>query len=225
MHTNLKELKSQFNIIDWGRTRYPDAMESQKALVNERLAGLVSDTLVFTEHDPVYTVGRRRNADQHLIWDQSKLNAEGIDVVSTNRGGDITYHGPGQIVGYMIVSLDKQRDLHAYLRNLEEIVIRTLTSFDLSASRRPGKTGIWLGMRKICAIGIAVRSWVAYHGFALNLDPNLNHFSGIVPCGITQGSVTSLRKELGIAVDPETVKRRLAVEVKNIFENSDPIHE
>ena len=222
---NLHDLKSQTNILDWGRTRYKDAIESQKALVDQRLADEIGDTLVFTEHDAVYTIGRRKHADQNLIWDQTKVNAEGIDVVRTNRGGDITYHGPGQIVGYAIVSLDKKRDLHAYLRALEEIVIRTLATFDISASRRPEKTGIWLDTRKICAIGIAVRSWVTYHGFALNLDPNLDHFSGIIPCGITQGSVTSLRKELGTTIEPEIVKRRLAVEFKNIFENSSRIHE
>ncbi|MGK0177019.1 MAG: lipoate-protein ligase B [Lentimonas sp.] len=214
-------LKSQTKVLDWGRTRYENALERQQALVDQRIAGEISDTLVFTEHDPVYTIGRRKNASQHLLWNRPELKAEGIDVVRTNRGGDITYHGPGQIVGYAIISLDEQRDLHAYLRNLEEVVIRTLVTFDLNASRRLGKTGIWLGTRKICAIGIALRTWITYHGFALNVKPDLNHFSGIVPCGITDGSVTSLHKELGTAVDPEIVKNRLAVEFKNVFENSD----
>ena len=213
-------LKSSIEIIDWGRTHYDNALDRQHALVDQRLAGMIGDTLVFTEHDPVYTIGRRKNASQHLLWDQPKLDAERIHVVNTNRGGDITYHGPGQIVGYAIISLDKKRDLHLYLRTLEEIVIRTLATFGLNASRCPGKTGIWLDMRKICAIGVAVRTWVTYHGFALNINPDLNHFSGIVPCGITEGSVTSLQKELGEAIDPEIVKKRLAVEFKNIFENS-----
>ena len=181
---------------------------------------MVENTLVFTEHTPVYTIGRRKDAKQHLLWSHPKLDAEGIDVIYTNRGGDITYHGPGQIVGYAIISLNKRRDLHEYLRNLEEVVIRTLKTFNLTASRRPGKTGIWLGARKICAIGIAVRNWVAYHGFALNINPNLAHFSGIVPCGITDGSVTSLCKESGSDIDSEIVKKSLAVEFKNIFENS-----
>ena len=110
-------------------------------------------------------------------------------------------------------------------RQGKEVVIRTLAVFDVDASRRTGKTGIWLGTRKICALGIAVRTWVTYHGFALNIGPDMNHFSGIIPCGITEGSVTSLRKELGVVVDPETVKRRLTVEFKNIFEDSDRIHE
>ena len=192
----------------------------QQALVDQRIRGLVDNTLVFTEHTPVYTIGRRKNAVQHLLWSNPELDSEGIDIVHTNRGGDITYHGPGQIVGYAIISLKKRRDLHEYLRNLEEVVIRTLKTFDLNASRRSGKTGIWLGTRKICAIGVAVRSWVTYHGFALNINPNLNHFSGIVPCGITDGSVTSLHKESDLDIDSEIVKKRLAVEFKNIFENS-----
>ena len=225
MHTNGHGLTSRINVLDWGLTHYKDALQSQSALVDQRIAGAIDDTLVFTEHHPVYTIGRRKNADQHLIWDQSRLNEEGIDVIRTNRGGDITYHGPGQIVGYAILSLAEQRDLHAYLRNLEEVVIRTLATFGVVAARRPGKTGIWLDRRKICAIGIAVRTWVTYHGFALNLNPDLNHFAGIIPCGITEGSVTSLRKELGTAVDPETVKKGLAVEFQNIFENSEQFYE
>ena len=224
-HANPYEPPSQTNILDWGRTRYDNALKQQQVLVDQRLANTIGDTLVFTEHDPVYTIGRRKNANQHLLWDQSQLKAEGIEVVSTNRGGDITYHGPGQIVGYAIVSLNESRDLHAYLRNLEEVVIGTLATFELKASRRNGKTGIWLGTHKICAIGIAVRTWVAYHGFALNVNPDLNHFSGIVPCGITDSSATSMKKESGAFVEPEIVKKRLAVEFNRVFQNSDPIHE
>ena len=206
-------------VLDWGRTQYKNSFEKQKILVNQRIAGEIEDTFVFTEHDPVYTIGRRKKASQNLLWNHLELAAEKIDLVHTNRGGDITYHGPGQLVTYAIVSLDKKRDLHAYLRNLEEIVIRTLKTFDLDASRRSGKTGIWLGMQKVCAIGVAVRTWVTYHGFALNINPNLSHFSGIVPCGITDGSVTSLNKELGTSIDPKIIKSRLTVELKNIFEN------
>ncbi len=227
MHTNPHSLQPGIKVEDWARTDYQDALERQKMLVEQRLAGTIGDTLVFTEHNPVYTIGRRKNAHQHLLWSQSQLNKEKIDIVNTNRGGDITYHGPGQIVGYAIVSLAEQQDLHTYLRNLEAVVIHTLATFDLQASRLEGKTGIWLGMRKICAIGIAVRSWVTYHGFAININPDMNHFSGIIPCGIdqTEGSVTSLQRELGMAINSETVKTRLAVEFKNIFENSDTTNE
>ena len=221
MHTITYSPKSDIEIQDWGQTHYQDALEKQKRLVDQRLSGAIGDTLVFTEHHPVYTIGRRKNAQQHLLWGPSELATETIEVVNTNRGGDITYHGPGQLVGYAIVSLHEKHDLHAYLRNLEAVVIRALDGLGLETSRKSGKTGIWIGTRKICAIGIAVRTWVTYHGFALNLNPNMNHFSGIVPCGITEGSVTSLHKELGAAIKPETVKNSLAVEFKNIFENSD----
>lgn len=218
---NLNDQNLPIRVIDWGRTEYNEALKRQQVLVGQHLNRVTGNTLIFTEHDPVYTIGRRKSASQHLVWDKLELEAEGIDVAQSNRGGDITYHGPGQIVGYAIISLNKSRDLHAYLRNLEEVVIRTLLTFELNASRRNGKTGIWIGMRKICAIGIAIKSWIAYHGFALNVNPNLNHFSGIVPCGITDGSVTSLHNELARSIDSEIVKKRLTVEFKNVFENSD----
>ena len=218
---NLNDQNLPIRVIDWGRTEYNEALKRQQILVDQHLNRVTGNTLIFTEHDPVYTIGRRKSAAQHLVWDKLELEAEGIDVAQSNRGGDITYHGPGQIVGYAIISLNKSRDLHAYLRNLEEVVIRTLLTFELNASRRNGKTGIWIGMRKICAIGIAIKSWIAYHGFALNVNPNLNHFSGIVPCGITDGSVTSLHNELARSIDSEIVKKRLTVEFKNVFENSD----
>lgn len=183
--------------IDWGRTRYRDAWQRQDEFVAARTAGTAPDTLVFTEHEPVFTVGLRSGAERHLVWTPPQLAAQGIEVVPTNRGGDITYHGPGQIVGYPIVNLDPRRDLHAYLRFLEEVLIRTVAHHGLVAARREGKTGIWLGTRKIAAIGVAVKRWVAYHGFALNVAPDLAHFGGIVPCGIVDGTVTSLAAELG----------------------------
>ena len=183
--------------IDWGRTHYRDAWQRQDELVSARLAGTAPDTLVFTEHEPVYTLGVRRGAEQHLVWTPPQLATQGIEVVSTNRGGDITYHGPGQIVGYPIVSLDTRRDLHAYLRFLEQVLIDTVARHGLVAARREGKTGIWLGPRKIAAIGVAVKRWVTHHGFALNVTTNLSHFAGIVPCGIVDGTVTSLAAELG----------------------------
>lgn len=183
--------------VDWGRSRYRDAWQRQDELVAARLAGSAPDTLVFTEHDPVFTLGMRRGAEQNLVWTPPQLVAQGIEVVPTNRGGDITYHGPGQIVGYPIVSLEPRRDLHAYLRFLEQVLIATVAGYGLAADRREGKTGIWLGTRKVAAIGVAVKRWVAHHGFALNVTTNLAHFGGIVPCGITDGTVTSLAAELG----------------------------
>lgn len=199
-------------VVDWGRTAYDDARRRQEELVAARIAGTAGDTLVFTEHDPVYTLGLRAGAADHLVWPPARLAAEGIAVAPTNRGGDITYHGPGQLVGYPIVSLAARRDLHAYLRLLEDVLIETVAGFGLAAGRRDGLTGIWIGPRKLAAIGVAVRRWVASHGFALNVDPHLAHFAGIVPCGIApeRGTVTSLAAELGRPVDPAVVKPALA---------------
>ncbi|MDB6114956.1 MAG: Octanoyltransferase [Lacunisphaera sp.] len=198
--------------IDWGRTGYEAAWRQQEELVVRRNAGEIGDTLVFTEHEPVFTLGVRRGAEQHLIWDAAELARRGVTVVTTNRGGDITYHGPGQIVGYPIVSLAPRKDLHAYLRFIEQVLINTVGTFGLAADRREGKTGIWLGPRKIAAIGIAVKKWTTFHGFALNVSADLTPFTGIVPCGITDGTVTSMQLELGRELEPAEVKRVLAAE-------------
>ena len=200
--------------LDWGRTRYEDAWRRQDELVARRIAGEIGDTLVFTEHEPVFTLGLRHGAESHLVWNAEQLAREGVEVVKSNRGGDITYHGPGQIVGYPVVSLATHRDLHAYLRFLEDVLIASIGSLGLAASRRQGLTGIWLGSKKVAAIGVAVRRWVTYHGFALNVNANLAHFQGIVPCGISasEGSVTSMEAELGRKLDLAEVKAVLARE-------------
>ncbi len=186
-------------VLNWGRTAYAYALTRQEALQTARLAGTAPDTLVFTEHDPVFTLGLRAGADRHLLWSAERLAAEGVMLHPTNRGGDITYHGPGQLVAYPIVSLGARRDLHAYLRFLEDVLIATIARSGLVAARREGLTGIWIGERKLAAIGVSVRRWVTMHGLALNVSPDLRHFGGIVPCGITaaEGTVTSLAAELG----------------------------
>ena len=205
---------------DWGPTDYGDALRRQRVLVEKRKTGDAPDTLVFTEHDPVYTIGARKGAAGHLVWTEEQLRAAGIAVVATNRGGDITYHGPGQIVGYPVIDLRRRgRDLHAYLRDLEEVLIRSVAAFGLTAGRREGKTGIWIEDRKVAAIGVAVKSWITYHGFALNLDPDLSHFTGIVPCGITDGSVTSMARECPRPPLAGQVKSRLALEFWKLFQN------
>ena len=198
--------------LDWGRTGYAAAWRQQEELVARRNAGEIGDTLVFTEHEPVFTLGVRSGAEAHLLWDEAELARRGIAVVRTNRGGDITYHGPGQIVGYPIINLAPRKDLHAYLRLLEQVLINTVGTFGLAAARREGKTGIWLGPRKIAAIGVAVKKWTTSHGFALNVNTDLAPYSGIVPCGITDGTVTSMAVELGSAPSAEEVKRVLALE-------------
>ncbi|MDD3180581.1 MAG: lipoyl(octanoyl) transferase LipB [Opitutaceae bacterium] len=198
--------------LDWDRTDYLTAWKRQTEFVARRLAGECGDKLIFTEHDPVYTLGLRPGAPQHLLWTEAELQRRGIAVIRTNRGGDITYHGPGQIVGYPIVNLAAHPDLHAYLRFLEQVLINSLGCMGLAAGRRAGKTGIWLANRKIAAIGVAVRRWIAYHGFALNVNNDLTPFSGIVPCGITDCTVTSMKQELGREFDLTEVKRVLATE-------------
>lgn len=202
---------------DWGLTEYNAALQRQLQLVSARQSGEVPDTLVLTEHEPVYTLGARPGADRHLVWNREALLRQGIQVVKTNRGGDITYHGPGQVVGYPVISLVEKKDLHAYLRDLEEVLIRTVRQFGLEATRREGMTGIWIGDRKIAAIGVAVKKWITYHGFALNVDPDLDHFSGIVPCGITNGSVTSLARECSQPPLMGQVKARLVKEFWQLF--------
>lgn len=211
---NLNVVPTAAATLDWGRTVYCEAWLRQDELVARRIAAEIGDTLVFTEHEPVFTLGMRGSAEAHIVWNAEQLAREGVEVVKTNRGGDITYHGPGQIVGYPIVLLAARRDLHAYLRFLEQVLINSLGMLGLAAARRDGKTGIWLGRRKIAAIGVAVRRWVAYHGFALNVNARLEHFGGIIPCGIsaTDGTVTSMHAELGRAVDEAEVKHVLAGE-------------
>jgi lipoyl(octanoyl) transferase len=205
--------------LDWGRTRYEAAWRQQEELVAQRIAGTCADTLVFTEHEAVFTIGLRSGAEANLVWNDEQLSREGVEVVKTNRGGDITYHGPGQIVGYPIVSLAPRQDLHEYLRFLEQVLINSVGCLGLAATRREGKTGIWLGKRKVAAIGVAVKRWVTYHGFALNVNSNLAHFGGIVPCGIgaQEGTVTSLQAELGHACDRAEVKTVLAREFWTLF--------
>ena len=203
--------------VDWGRTAYREAWDRQLELVARRRAGDCPDTLVLTEHEPVFTIGARPGAEQHLVWTGQMLQQQGIEVVKTNRGGDITYHGPGQVVGYPVISLQEKRDLHGYLRDLEEVLIRTVAHFGIAATRRAGKTGIWIGERKIAAIGVAVKTWITYHGFALNVNPDLSHFAGIVPCGITDGTVTSLEQECPSPPLMGQVKARLKTEFWSVI--------
>jgi lipoyl(octanoyl) transferase len=211
-------------VLDWGRTRYEPARLAQEALVARHLAGEIGDTLVFTEHDPVFTVGLRAGAEHHLVWDAARLASEGVEVVKTNRGGDITYHGPGQLVGYPILDLDEYfTDIHRYLRTLEEVIIATLADYGLSGDRSPGETGVWLDVgtpfaRKICAMGVRASRWVTMHGWAFNLNTDLRYFEYIIPCGIKDKAVTSLHRELGRSVDEAEVKERVAAHFARLFD-------
>ncbi|MDR2982286.1 MAG: lipoyl(octanoyl) transferase LipB [Puniceicoccales bacterium] len=207
--------------IDWGLTPYAESLERQLAVVEQRIAGNMPDTLILCEHPATYTFGARPGADQHLLVSSETLQREGIAVHRTTRGGDVTAHNPGQQVAYPIVSLDKHRDLHAFLRLLEESILKTLAHFEIQGERREGKTGIWLGTRKIAAIGVAARSWVTYHGLAINVNNDTAFFDGIIPCGIStaDGTVTSLSRELGGgSIDINKVKSVLTVEFWQLFE-------
>lgn len=217
--TQQERIPFPFLVEDWGLTEYETAFERQKTYVRDRIEGNRLDTVVYTEHHPVYTVGIRRGAETNLIWDEALLSQKGITVRKSNRGGDITYHGPGQLVAYPILSLAKLRDLHEFLRLTEEMLIRVVAQYGLDARRREGKTGIWIEKRKIAAIGVAVKSWVTYHGFALNVNNDLEPYSGIVPCGIVDGTVTSLRKELGFPIDMNEVKPVVSQAFLNTFKD------
>ena len=211
--------------IDWGRTRYADAWRRQNELVAQRVAGDVGDTLVLTEHEPVFTLGLRAGADAHLVWNAEQLEREGVEVVKTNRGGDITYHGPGQIVGYPIFDLDHHfTDVHRFLRTLEEAVIGTLEAYKIKSGRIEGLTGVWLDgddpakARKICAFGIRASRWVTMHGFAFNVNTDISYFDQIIPCGIADKGVTCMAKELGGLLDMDEVKARLKLELTDLFD-------
>lgn len=210
-------LKLHYN--DWGLTTYAVAYKRQLLAVNQRINGETADQLIFTEHPPTYTYGVRAGAEDNLLLSKDAIQTKGIAVESTNRGGDITYHGPGQLVGYPILSLQERRDLHAYLRDLEQVIINALGYIGLAAARRPGKTGIWMHTRKIAAIGIAVKQWVTYHGFAINMNNDLTPFKDIVPCGIAahEGSVTSIERELNITIDMQELKTVVAQEFWGVF--------
>ena len=196
---------------DLGRIPYRASLEFQRRAVTARASEACGDAIYFVEHDPVLTIGRGGRAES-LRVSERELRARGVDVVSVERGGDITYHGPGQIVAYPIVALSglpSGRDLHRYLRDLEEVLIRAIATYGLSAARRPPYTGVWVGDQKVAAIGVAVRRWVAFHGFALNVDPDLGHFDWIHPCGIRHLGVASLRTLLGEAPPRREVLDRL----------------
>jgi lipoate-protein ligase B len=197
-----------FKVWRPGRVRYRDAQAFQADLVDRR-RDWNHDLLILLEHPPVITFGRKTEQD-NLLWDQKTLQAAGIDCVPSQRGGDITLHGPGQLVGYPIVDLNHYcRDLHRYLRQLEEILILTLADFGLAGEALSGKTGVWVEGRKIASIGIAVRRWISYHGFAMNVDNDLSVFDAIIPCGLPGVTMTSIRRELGEPVAGDQVAEAL----------------
>lgn len=186
-------------IVRWlGRVAYPDAVALQERLVEAVRARRAPAHLLLLEHDPVITMGRGAHAENVLLSEE-ELSRRGIELHESGRGGDVTFHGPGQLVGYPVVPLPEgRRDAHRYLRDLEEALIRTVAAFGLAASRSPGETGIWVGREKLAAIGVRISTgWIAWHGFALNVAADLSGFATIVPCGIRGKGVTSLDRLTG----------------------------
>lgn len=203
------------SLQELGLIPYLEAHRLQEALVEQRARGEIGDTLLFLEHPPVITLGRGAK-EEHLRFPRASLNQRGIEVHDTGRGGDVTYHGPGQLVAYPIFDLTSQPDVRRYVRNLEEVMIRTVAHYGLSAARieEKGLEGVWLrsgdlGDRKIGAVGVRISRWITMHGLALNVTTLLSHFGLIVPCGIENKSVTSI--ELELSGDPSHVGPRVEV--------------
>ena len=218
---------------DWGTVGYQEAWDKQEGLFADTVAIKTQNRgaenpqptpnyLVFVEHPHVYTLGKS-GKPENLLLDDAGLSKYQAEYHKINRGGDITYHGPGQLVGYPILDLDNFfTDIHLYLRTLEDAVILTLADYGISAGRYPGYTGVWLdadlpSARKICALGVRCSRWVTMHGFAFNVNSDLSYFNHIVPCGIDDKAVTSMAQELGKALDMEEVKQKLKQHIAALF--------
>ncbi|MHB9035298.1 MAG: lipoyl(octanoyl) transferase LipB [Armatimonadota bacterium] len=199
------------------RISYADALSMQTELHDRCVAGDIPGVLILLEHDPVITMGVKTSSRGNVLASPELLKAQGVELVETDRGGDVTYHGPGQLVGYPIVRLrELTGDVHSYLRALEQTVIDTLAEFGLEGNRN-GPAGVWVKDRKVCSIGIAVRKWVTYHGFALNVNPNLSHFELINPCGLVSEQITSMAELLGAAPDMRDVREAYARAFSKVF--------
>ncbi len=216
---------------DLGQMDYQQAWDMQEDLllsnVTKKGSGLASNTehhLLFVEHPPVYTLGKSGHME-HVLISEAEREEKGIAFFKTNRGGDITFHGPQQLVGYPIFDLEKfYTDIGKYLRNLEEVIILTMAAYGLKGERSTGETGVWLDPqvqgkeRKICAMGVRCSRWITMHGFAFNINTDLSYFDNIVPCGIKQKAVTSLEKELGHSLDMEEVKQIVKRSFETVFQ-------
>ena len=203
--------------VRWlGLVPYREALALQESLVRERAAGAIGDTLLLLEHPPVLTAGRASRPES-LRADPATLARHGLEMVPVARGGDVTWHGPGQIVGYPILDLKPDRqDVHRYVRDLEEVLIRVAADYGVPAGRVSGLTGVWVGQEKLAAIGVRISRWITSHGFALNLSPDLSYFDLIVPCGIADRGVTSLAR-LGCAADKRDVEDRIIAQFCSVF--------
>lgn len=207
-------------IVDLGRRSYGEVLELQRAVAHARISGAIDeDVLLLVEHLPVITLGRS-SKDAHLLANPAQLAARGVELFEVERGGDVTFHGPGQLVGYPIVDLKRHKtDLHWYLRQVEEVLIRALGELGIAGERVPKYTGVWTngGKKKIASIGVHARDWVTWHGFALNVATELSFFDLIVPCGIPEVTMTSVQRELGRPVSIEEVAEVVSRTTADVF--------
>jgi lipoyl(octanoyl) transferase len=203
-----------------GTSGYSEALELQKQLVEQRKGGAIPDQLLLLEHPPVITLGVKARHDRsNVLATPEELAAAGVEIFETGRGGDVTYHGPGQLVGYPILDLKPDRcDVHRYVRDLEEVLIRAVAGFGIRAGRSAGLTGIWVGEEKLAAIGVRIARWVTSHGFALNVATDLAHFDLIVPCGLADKGVTSMERLLGRPVPMGDVQDAVVQAFAAVFE-------
>ena len=201
-----------------GQIEYQEAYELQKELLQERLKGQIADTLLLLEHPPTITVGKAGKLENVLV-SPAELATAGVSLILTDRGGDVTYHGPGQIVGYPILDLrERNRDAHQYVHNLEEVLIRTLADYGIESERDPSHAGVWVNDEEVAALGLSIHRWITMHGFALNVNTDLNHFSLINPCGFTSKTATSLARLLGYKLSTGEVTDRLLFHFAEVFE-------
>ena len=206
--------------VPLGRLPYAEALELQRSIARDRISGAISqDVLLLMEHPPVVTLGRS-SKEKHLVASPEFLQTHGVELFEVERGGDVTFHGPGQLVGYPIIDLKRHRqDLHWYLRKIEEALINTLADYDIRAERNTAYTGVWTRDRKIASIGVHARDWVTWHGFALNVTTDLSFFDLIVPCGITGVVMTSISRELGSEeVSAQDVLERVSAKFAEAFD-------
>jgi lipoyl(octanoyl) transferase len=206
-----------------GLVPYREAWDVQRRLWAARHDGRIPDTLLFLEHEPVVTLGKNARRE-NLLLDAEGFRSRGVEVVEVDRGGDVTWHGPGQLVGYWIFDLRAlYQDVHRYLREIEEVLIRVLARHRIEAGRSAGATGVWVGQEKVAAMGMHLSHWVSTHGFALNIDPDLAAFSWIVPCGLRGRGVTSMCKQAGEPVSRAEVERGVVEEMARLFAR-EPYH-
>jgi lipoyl(octanoyl) transferase len=203
-----------------GIVAYGDALDLQQSLVAKRKSGAIPDQLLLLEHPPVITLGvKARNDRSHILATADELATEGVEVFESGRGGDVTYHGPGQLVGYPILDLRPDRcDVHRYVRDLEEVLIRAVRRYGIESTRSAGLTGTWVGDRKIAAIGVRIARWVTSHGFALNVSTNLAHFGLIVPCGLSDKGVTSIEQLASAPVTMASVQNTISDAFSEVFD-------